>query len=552
MTHGRNHLTRETSRCRKGTKCIYGFPHPFTPTTWVDEDGRVHYKRCTEEDRWIAPHIPELIDELDCHIFVDVVFTVSVFTYLYKYLYKGPDHTLFNVSRNTQANDEIKDYVDARYLSAHEAAWRILGFHITSKTPSVSCLPIHLPDENIARYTGRGVASDSTTSLLIRYFNRPADVAFSTLKYCEYFELYVLYKWREGDGLEHNEFLEHVIRGCTRNKVSRRQATTKVSRLRMISPTAGELFYVRCLLTRQAARSFTELRTVDGVIHSSFHEAALALGLFSDENEGHYALLDAIASFCAPGQLRFLFSRIVLEGFPATPLWQTFKFSLARDFITNLRSEERGLDRALLSLQTSFQEGGRSLTQFGLPQPSLRCPEVVCEEERYRGRAPQLLREAEESFLDMNAEQRDIFCRVVQSVQTFASLRNPSFPPFFLEGKPGRGKTFVVNAICNRLRGENHIILIVGSSALAATLYDGGRTAHNLFQIPVTEVRTSILQNPYIFDNFKNRTIQTSSRLLHRFHTVRNLFDQQVLLRGMSFLPLTSPGWTVSTTSAAT
>jgi hypothetical protein len=77
MTHGRNHLTRETSRCRKGTKCIYGFPHPFTPTTWVDEDGHVHYKRCTEEDRWIAPHIPELIDELDCHIFVDVVFTVQ-------------------------------------------------------------------------------------------------------------------------------------------------------------------------------------------------------------------------------------------------------------------------------------------------------------------------------------------------------------------------------------------------------------------------------------------------------------------------------------------
>jgi hypothetical protein len=151
MTHGRNHLTREISRCRKGNKCIYGFLHPITHTTWVDEDGRVHYKCLTEEDRWIAPHIPELIDELDCHIFVDIVFTVSVFTYLYKYLYKGPDHTLFNVSRMGQWNDETKDYVDARYLSTHEAAWRILGFHITSKNLSVSCLPVYLPDENIAR-----------------------------------------------------------------------------------------------------------------------------------------------------------------------------------------------------------------------------------------------------------------------------------------------------------------------------------------------------------------------------------------------------------------
>ena len=38
----------------------------------------------TEDDLWIPSHIPELIDELDCHIFVDVAFTVAVFMYLYK------------------------------------------------------------------------------------------------------------------------------------------------------------------------------------------------------------------------------------------------------------------------------------------------------------------------------------------------------------------------------------------------------------------------------------------------------------------------------------
>jgi chromosomal replication initiation ATPase DnaA len=102
---------------------------------------------------------------------------------------------------------------------------------------------------------------------------------------------------------------------------------------------------------------------------------------------------------------------------------------------------------------------------------------------------PQLLHDADQSFLEMNTEQRNVFSRIVDSVHTYARERSSNFPPFFLEGKPGRGKTFVVNAICNRLRGENHIVLIVGSSALAATLYDGGQTAHNLFQIPVTEVR---------------------------------------------------------------
>ena len=496
MTHGRNHLTRETSRCRKGNKCIYGFPHRITPSTWIDEDGRVHYKRLTEEDRWIAPHVPELIDELDCHIYVDVVFTVSVFTYLYKYLYKGPDRTLFHIGRSdNETVDEIKDYIEARYLSAHEAAWRILGFHITSKTPSVSCLPIHLPEQNVAKYTGSGTASTSTTSLLIRYFNRPSVPLFLNVKYCEYFKEYVLYKWQEGEPLQAHEFLEEPIVGCTRNKVVPRRVGAKVSRLKMVSPTAGELFYIRCLLARHAASSFADLRTIDGITHPSFHEAALALGLFNDENEGHFAMVDAIASFCTPSQLRFLFSRILLEGFPAAPLWNEFKLSLAQDFITSSRSQERGIDSTLLSLQTSLQDGGRTLGQFGLPDPKLRCPEVVSEEERYSHRAVELLADAHQSFLDMNVEQKRIFNDLIDCVNNYVASGTNDSPPFFIEGKPGRGKTFVVNAICCRLRGNGHIVLVVGSSALAATLYEGGRTAHNLFQIPVTEV---FLSTPFL------------------------------------------------------
>ncbi|KAG1838443.1 hypothetical protein DFJ58DRAFT_668368, partial [Suillus subalutaceus] len=52
---------------------------------------------------------------------------------------------------------------------------------------------------------------------------------------------------------------------------------------------------------------------------------------------------------------------------------------------------------------------------------------------------------------------------------------------FFVEGRPGRGKTFMVNALSSTLRAEGHIILIVGSSALCATAYKRGRSAHYLF-----------------------------------------------------------------------
>jgi hypothetical protein len=47
----------------------------------------------------------------------------------------------------------------------------------------------------------------------------------------------------------------------------------------MVSPTAGELFYIRCLLGRQAVSSFADLRIVDGVTHPFSYEAALVLGL---------------------------------------------------------------------------------------------------------------------------------------------------------------------------------------------------------------------------------------------------------------------------------
>jgi len=177
MTHSEDHLTRETSRCNRDGVCIYGYPQPLTPQTWIDEDtGHIHFKRLTEEERWIVPHIPEFIDEFDCHIYWDIVYTVHCFMYLYKYCFKGPDRVLFHIqNEDRDLTDEIKDYINGRYLSAPEAAWRILGFDITSKEPSVTCLPIHLPGQNRTQFHQGRNSVTSTASDLIRYFYRPQE-----------------------------------------------------------------------------------------------------------------------------------------------------------------------------------------------------------------------------------------------------------------------------------------------------------------------------------------------------------------------------------------
>ena len=129
MTHNWNHLTWENSHCWRGNICIYGFP-PLCHTTTIDEKGQMLFKCTSEEEQWIAPHIPEWIAHLDCHIFVDLVYAVAPFAYLFKYMHKGPDCTRFRVPF-TEDNQQ-DDYVEGCYLSAPEATWQILGFHVIS------------------------------------------------------------------------------------------------------------------------------------------------------------------------------------------------------------------------------------------------------------------------------------------------------------------------------------------------------------------------------------------------------------------------------------
>jgi hypothetical protein len=61
----------------------------------------------------------------------------------------------------------------------------------------------------------------------------------------------------------------------------------------------------------------------------------------------------------------------------------------------------------------------------------------------------------------------------------------PTGDCYFLDGKAGREKTFLINAICDRIRGKGHIACITGLTALGATLYKKSRTAYSMFGISI-------------------------------------------------------------------
>ena len=100
------------------------------------------------DNRWVVPHNRYLSLRYDCHINLEVCINVASIKYLYKYAYKGGDRAAADVTTDpnstTHSRNEIQQYLDARYLSAGEAVWRLLGFRMHSEVPHVRRLAVHL------------------------------------------------------------------------------------------------------------------------------------------------------------------------------------------------------------------------------------------------------------------------------------------------------------------------------------------------------------------------------------------------------------------------
>jgi hypothetical protein len=272
----------------------------------VDEClGRIEYHWRKEEDAWVVPYMPCLTRLLQCHINADMCFTVNIFMYLYKYLFKGPDHARFQIETTEETKlNEFEDYVQAGYLSSAEAVWRILNFDITNKIPAIMSLAVHLPGRNLPQmWHSNGQQSQS--SQLLQYFAQPPEAQFESLTYCQFFSLYQYEKITNPVALliAGREWLERPLPNeiTSRRKIILRAQDPIVTRIENIAPRLGELFYLRALLLHRSIYSFTELRAVDGTECPTFQQAAQAIGLFESQNEAEFVMDEAIASYYRPG-----------------------------------------------------------------------------------------------------------------------------------------------------------------------------------------------------------------------------------------------------------
>jgi len=86
------------------------------------------------DNRWVVPYNRELCVKYDAHINVERCAQKKVINYLHKYMHKGLDRAAFVLKENGQPNgqgghnqhsdvDEIKQYLNGRYVSAVDAMW---------------------------------------------------------------------------------------------------------------------------------------------------------------------------------------------------------------------------------------------------------------------------------------------------------------------------------------------------------------------------------------------------------------------------------------------
>ncbi|KAH9101192.1 hypothetical protein Ae201684P_007376 [Aphanomyces euteiches] len=110
-----------SDRCLENGKCKKNFPKAYCDETSIGNDGYPLYRRRRSSaerpseytNQYVIPSCPTLSAMFDCHNNVEACTSISAVKYLYKYIFKGPDRSNFQLESSKL--DEIKQYQDARY-----------------------------------------------------------------------------------------------------------------------------------------------------------------------------------------------------------------------------------------------------------------------------------------------------------------------------------------------------------------------------------------------------------------------------------------------------
>ena len=484
MTHGPCGAVNPSARCMHLGACKYRYPRDFADATTLPAGSFAVYRRRDSgirtsaglDNRWVVPHNPSLLLRYGCHVNVEVCSSVRCVKYIYKYLHKGPDRAYLRVQAAQQGDvrNEVQTFLDARYVAAYEAAWRIFKFRLFDQSHTVLALPVHLPGESYVLFVpgreAQAVAAPKRT-MLEAYFE--ANAARPPAERLRYTEFPTRYTWHP----KHCEWRD-------RHQGHQRA----LARLAAVSASEGERYFLRCLLLHFPACSFEDLRRrldappggSEPPTYATFREAAEhKVGMGSDDELARETLRE-LAEVADERQLLRTFAVLVafLDVRDPGALWAALEPWLCG------RGEARLFrDDALRLLTSHLLAFGVQVDTLNLPRPSSGAspvnPAAAVREELAR-----FPREAQEEVLAqhvrlLNDEQRGAY----EAIAAAVDARRPAL--FFLDGPGGTGKSFLYETVLAHVRARGELALPVAWSGLAASVLPGGRTVHSRFKLPV-------------------------------------------------------------------
>lgn len=496
--HGPCGINFPNSPCMVDNKCSKNFPKQFQDETTVDKNGFPIYRRRPGQhfqknnkgfifdNRWVVGYNKHLSQKYQAHINVEICSTVSAIKYLYKYMYKGHDRTVAKL--NNVDDDEIKKFVDARYVAQEECIWRTLKFEMQDHFPAVESLALHLENQQSILFKNNAnfddILQNSKDTQLTAFFKKNLESM-------------------NARNITYSNFIHYYVWDKTKKvwKDRKRGGDKIMARIRSASPREGEVFYLKILLHHVAgALSFQDLKIYNGIVSETYKEACIKRGLLADDSEWMNCLSEA-ASVKMPSSMRFLFSIILTHCEPSEPfkLWSKFKIDFCEDFLykrkkTQPDAEINSSDEnsALIEIEHFLNQNNLSLANFPpmpLPDTSKIVSNKFIDEELNYDLIEENVK-YNDKLKQLNNEQKSIFDQINNAMQG-----DPK-KIFFVDGPGGTGKSFLFNMVLNKIRSEGKIALGIASSGIAATLLENGRTAHSRFKIPININETSTCSIP--------------------------------------------------------
>ncbi|KZS10733.1 Uncharacterized protein APZ42_024749 [Daphnia magna] len=393
-------------------------------------------------DKRDAPATAKDVDETICAEIPDKTTHPRLYNIVMAHMFHGPCGSTNKQSPCTDGNicrkrdvptvewDEIASHLDARYVSAPEACWRIFKLPLSDRSHAICRQVVHLPREQSGFFlpgNKQQAAINTATKENDHGRGRRFPNASSTeATLCRHLPL--ICRRTRIIGCLYTVGVRHVERHCLRS----------------------------LLINVKGATSFEHLRTVDGLQHATFKSAAITLNLLEDDRAWSTTMEEA-AVFQMPAQLRQLYVDICLYCKPtdAATLFDANLNHLMEDFIRSGHDANVAKNLTLKWIQDKLRLNNKTMEEFSLPAPDFHLINQLIEaqmEENDDNVRQQKRLMGEMMLAQLSDGQRAAFDQIMAAVNDATNTTHPR--QYFLDGPGGTGKTFVYNTVINVLQGQ--------------------------------------------------------------------------------------------------